>query len=372
MLNDIQETLLNSGFTPYFVVGLVVLLTHFLSRLFFGTSKAKLRRIILDFQVNLVAISLFVGLIFVAGYALQQTVLHSTNSDLPADPPQEIINISSDFTYVNWAQGPEAISRWAQVIQTASNTCNVDPALVAAIMRQESVGNPTICSKVGACGLMQLMPATAAELGVVDRFDAQDNVNGGACYIRKMLDLFKNKEHALAAYNAGPGNVRKYGGIPPFPETKLYVKNVSKYYDLYKTTPTHQVNNRNDKLKWPTVGRITQQPSSTHMALDIAVVLGTPILAPADGTIVKAAWYGDYGKTIIIDHGGGLHTLHAHLSSYSVSVGNTVSAGTIVGRSGSTGRSTGPHLHFEVRQSGVLKNPWDYLGDQESQVLTRG
>ena len=107
----------------------------------------------------------------------------------------------------------------------------VDARLVAAVMRVESCLDQHAVSRAGAQGLMQLMPATARELGVRNVFDAADNIRGGVAYLRQMLDRFDNhKELALAAYNAGPGAVQRHGGVPPFKETRAYIKRVARQY----------------------------------------------------------------------------------------------------------------------------------------------
>ena len=110
----------------------------------------------------------------------------------------------------------------------------LDRSLIKAIIKVESDFNPQTVSTKGAQGLMQLMPETALEVGVTNPFDPADSIYGGSLYLRKMLDSFdRNLDYALAAYNAGPGAVRRYGGIPPYEETRNYVKRVKHYFDFY-------------------------------------------------------------------------------------------------------------------------------------------
>ena len=121
--------------------------------------------------------------------------------------------------------------KYAAIIKQASITHNVPEKLIAAVMKQESNFNPTVVSHAGAQGLMQLMPKPAQYLGVSNAFDPEQNIMAGAKYLRQMLDKFDNEPTlALAAYNAGPSRVTKYGGIPPFKETENYVKKVMNYF----------------------------------------------------------------------------------------------------------------------------------------------
>lgn len=116
---------------------------------------------------------------------------------------------------------------------------------------------------------------------------------------------------------------------------------------------------------WPVHGPVTSPFGSrwgrVHEGIDIGVGTGTSVHAARGGRVTLAGWYGGYGNAIIINHGNGLSTLYGHLSHIDVSVGETVDQGTVIGLSGSTGESTGPHLHFEVRVSGTPKNPLSYL-----------
>ncbi|MGD9570631.1 MAG: murein hydrolase activator EnvC [Thermoleophilia bacterium] len=118
-------------------------------------------------------------------------------------------------------------------------------------------------------------------------------------------------------------------------------------------------------LVWPVHGTITSgfgpRWGRMHEGLDIAGGSGTPIAAAKSGTVISAGWSGGYGNLVVVDHGGGLSTAYAHLSSIAVSSGQGVSQGTVVGGMGTTGNSTGVHLHFEVRVGGAAVNPLGYL-----------
>ncbi|MBF0110684.1 MAG: lytic transglycosylase domain-containing protein [Magnetococcales bacterium] len=117
-----------------------------------------------------------------------------------------------------------------RLIHRVAGEEKVDAGLLRAIVDVESDFKVGLISDKGAGGLMQLMPATARALGVTNRFNAEQSLRGGARYIKRLIDMYPSLPLALAAYNAGPGNVDKFGGMPPFPETRSYVRRVMAKY----------------------------------------------------------------------------------------------------------------------------------------------
>lgn len=124
---------------------------------------------------------------------------------------------------------------FANEINAAAARHKLDPALLAGLIRQESNFNPSAVSPAGARGLTQLMPGTAAGLGVKDSSDPVQSIEGGARYLRQQLDRFGgDPSRALAAYNAGPGAVLRHGGVPPYAETQAYVRKVQEFASQYQ------------------------------------------------------------------------------------------------------------------------------------------
>jgi len=138
-----------------------------------------------------------------------------------------------------WSKSAKNINqgRYDRDIGAIGRRYNVDPPLIKAIIHTESGFNHRAISRSGAQGLMQLMPATARELRVRNPFNPKENIDGGTRYFRRMLDDFNgNLILSLAAYNAGPGMVKRHGGVPRITETRKYVNKVLKRYKLYKAT----------------------------------------------------------------------------------------------------------------------------------------
>jgi soluble lytic murein transglycosylase-like protein len=128
---------------------------------------------------------------------------------------------------IRWGSVSLNLTAYADVIRAASIESGVDEAFLRAIIHAESAFNPRALSIKGAQGLMQLMPGTASDMGVLDAFDTEQNIRGGARYLGLLLhDFGGNEQLAAAAYNAGPGAVQRYSGVPPYAETRVYVERV--------------------------------------------------------------------------------------------------------------------------------------------------
>lgn len=181
------------------------------------------------------------GVVFVASasadiyrYEDEEGIVHFT--DAPTDKRFKIFlrdlrkdkQLRTRFLLANPAQ-------YEQLINTCAVKYGVNPSLVKAVIHAESGYNPNAVSRAGASGLMQLMPGTAKQLKVTDRFDPNQNVDGGVRYLKFLLDTFKGDVPlALAAYNAGLSKVAKHGGIPPYEETRNYVNKVMSHMKNYQ------------------------------------------------------------------------------------------------------------------------------------------
>ena len=147
----------------------------------------------------------------------------------PVKTVKPTVDVSAEYIAI------PASEAYDEIINEAAEKYDMDPHLIHAVMQAESAFHPYAVSRAGAEGLMQLMPELSDEMGVGDAFDPRDNIMGGARYLKRLLDYHNgNLDLALASYNAGPGNVERYGGVPPFRETRRYVKTIKQIYAARK------------------------------------------------------------------------------------------------------------------------------------------
>lgn len=165
--------------------------------------------------------------------------VRSFSDRAPVDRKYEVIQYTCFAcnleSRVDWGSIPLQLDAFAFSINSAARKYRVDPALVRAVIHAESAFKPGARSKKGALGLMQLMPDTAKDMGVQNALSPEENIEGGVRYLAWLLEKNSgNTTLATAAYNAGPGAVERYAGIPPFEETQTYVKRVRILHDRYK------------------------------------------------------------------------------------------------------------------------------------------
>ena len=196
-------------------------------------------------------------------YIDDEGVMHF--SDAPVDARFSRVKIQYGngvtITPPSHARGPSQ-GDFDGIILRAAGRHGVRPALIKAVIAAESNFQPDAVSHVGAQGLMQLMPGTARELGVDRPFGVVENIDGGVRYLRAMLDRYGDVSRALAAYNAGPTAVDRYGVIPPYRETQAYVKRVLEYYRGYRAEferPFVQNARKQERSQAPASLRMTEQ-----------------------------------------------------------------------------------------------------------------
>lgn len=249
--------------------------------------------------------------------------------------------------------------RYAGLIRGAAEAHGLDPALVAAVVEQESNFDPSAVSPVGAMGLMQIMPGTAAELGLLEPFDAAANLDAGTEYLAWLIDRYGDVGLALAAYNAGPGRVDACQCIPANGETPGYVARVLAAAERYRLpvialpyrSDYHLVDNGlHGEGDWP--GR------------DYAAACGTPLYSPISGTVETGfdEYDGPHGSSnsYLLITGDGVEVMLMH-GEYLVRQGQTVGQGDLVGYEASIGNSSECHTHLAIRMRGELVDPISIL-----------
>ncbi|WP_414429458.1 transglycosylase SLT domain-containing protein [Bacillus licheniformis] len=283
-------------------------------------------------------------------------------------PQTGLVTSSTGSSSGSYSSGGSYSGKYSSYINAAASKYGVDPALIAAIIKQESNFNAKARSGAGAMGLMQLMPGTAKSLGVKNAYDPYQNIMGGTKYIAQMLNKFGgNIEKALAAYNAGPGNVIKYGGTPPFKETQNYVKKVLSNYNKSLSTATSKIakyytSSNGFRVSSKFGAKESGLRSSPHKGTDFAAKAGTPVKALKSGKVITATYSKTAGNWVVIQQDDGTVAKYMHMQKgLKVKKGDVVSAGQTIGKVGSTGHSTGNHLHLQIEQNGKPIDPEKYM-----------
>lgn len=274
--------------------------------------------------------------------------------------------------------------QYANYINKYANQYNVDPFLIAALIQTESGFRPNVGSSAGAYGLMQLMPATARGLGV-NRYDIEDNIKGGTKYLAQMLEKYGGDvQKALYAYNAGAGNVNKIlsSGSGSWKEPKNhYTRTMANYQQFAGTSygsATYSASSSGgnsvaqDYLSWRQTSSFNENRGSySHGGLDLVKTRGGGdyVRALTSGKVTQAYYSKSGGYMVVIQQDDGLVSKYMHMQKgLNVKAGDTVSAGTILGKVGNTGNSSGAHLHLQLESGGVKIDPLPYLQQLASTV----
>ncbi len=281
---------------------------------------------------------------------------------------------------------PPSVAQWSGLIEEAAERHDVSANVLALMLLVESHGESLATSSFGARGLMQVMPKTgeaiASQRGIADfnvdqLFEPATNIDFGAWYLAQMMERFadqpeRNQELAITAYNAGPGAVSAYlsGNKPLRDETVGYrdmlmsmLSEADESRSLVLEGRKADLRERIPAFMPPVEGRVSSQfgkdgaGKEMHRGVDIAAPMGTPVVAPVRGDVKTVGEDDKRGKYITVRHAYGVESRYYHLSEISVSVGDKLEAGDRLGDVGNSGVSSGPHLHFEVRELGQPVSP---------------
>lgn len=323
----------------------------------------------------------FIGLLAFACIALLTYSL-----SIGEEPEQNTPVLMSNSHTVNIRWLPPSVAQWTALIEKAAVRHDVPADVLALMLFTESRGEQQALSSSGARGLMQVMPQTgkiiAEQRGIegfaADQlFDPETNVDFGAWYLAQQLARFSAQDEdkpalAISAYNAGPGAVAAYlAGTQPLPdETIMYRDTLLSMLSEADDYESVTLENHKAKLRkrlptfiFPVEGRVTSRfgfdggDRGMHNGVDIAASSGTAVVAPVNGKIASVGEDDIRGKYITVRHADGIETHYFHLSEITVEPGTTVKTGDTLGEVGSTGRSNGAHLHFEIREYGQPVSP---------------
>ena len=252
----------------------------------------------------------------------------------------------------------DVTDKFDDILRSASKEFGVPFGLLKAVMDVESKGNRTALSGKGATGLMQLLPSTFAGLNkgltkaeFTNIYDPTQNIRAGAKYLSQKYNEYGSWDKALGFYNGGV----KGASSSPYAETVAYIQKVFSLLSGYGgdegvNTNAHKVTSGYN------VSRNIMGKTGTHKGIDLAYNY-EPIYANKDLTITEAGWVSGFGKAIYAQDNEGYTYIFGHLNSINVKAGQKVKAGTKLGVTGNTGRSTGPHLHYQVQKNGSTINP---------------
>jgi len=254
-------------------------------------------------------------------------------------------------------------------VEPAAAKHGIPADLVRAVIRVESNNNPHAVSRVGARGLMQLMPATAKSLNVNNSFDAEQNINGGAKYLKQLSDQFDGDlVKTVAAYNAGPAAVMRYGGkVPPYEETQAYVKRVLGFYgrsSQEEPAVSQVVDDPASFLVWPAPGVISRRLSlkrdAKETGVELRVASAASIRSASEGRVVAVLKQRDGTKSVTVKHDDRYSTTYADLAVVLVDVNDVVAAGDSIGNAAVKAGRNYSLIRFDLREDDKPRDPVDF------------